>query len=131
MGTPIHGFNGYLYLGTTNAAPVGEITEYSLEMDADLQETTSLGDSWEERVKGPMKWSAKASGNFDTAANDLWTIATSTTISKMYLYADRSGTGRYYYGTAWLKLPTILSGGVKQKASVALSLDGSGTLATN
>lgn len=129
----IHGKNAVIYLapGTGAAVEVSEQNSYSIEMDFDLAETTELGDLWGTAVKGIMKWSGQLDGNFNTASNGLWSAATSTTVSNFYIYPDRANTTQYYYGTCWVKLGTILSGGVTDKAKASVKLVGDGTLSKN
>ena len=130
MGTPIHGKDAAIYLqaGGAEAVPIGEQAEYSIELDFDLAETTELGDSWPTFVKGISKWMGSFSGNFDSASSDLWNAATATSARKYYAYPDRGTTTRYYYGTCWVKLPTVLSGGLTDKAKSAVGITGEGAL---
>ena len=129
----IHGSGAVIYLspGTGAAVQVSEQTDYSIEMDADIQDTTSLGTSWGFGVRGQNKWSGSASGNFDTTSNTLWSAGTSTAAQRIYLYPDRAVPTAYYYGMAYVKLGTVVAGGVSAKATSGITFTGNGELAKN
>jgi hypothetical protein len=131
--TAIHGKNAAVYLspGTGAAVPVSEQQSYSIEGDFDTADTTELGDVWGGAVKGVHKWSGKLDGNFNTAGVTLWSAFLSDLPNNFYLYPERSNTSRYYYGTCWVKLDTVLAGGVTDKSKTTVSLTGDGTLAYN
>ena len=130
----IHGKDAVVYLGdgaSGNAIEISEQNTYSIEHDFDLATTTELGDSWDTAVKGVMKWSGSVEGNFNTTSSQLWSAATGSSTSKFYIYPTRSVTTRYYYGTCWVKLGTILGGGTTDKAKSSISLIGDGALSQN
>jgi hypothetical protein len=130
MGTPIHGGNAILYLsaGSGEAVPVGELTDYSIELDRDIQDATALGTSWGSSVGGPMSWSGSLSGNFDLASKVLWLAGTSINAQKFYIYPLRTASTDYYYGMAFVKLGKVIAGGSKAKATVSATLHGVGEL---
>ena len=133
MGTPVHGINGVLYLspGTGAAIEIGELKDYSIETDTDLQDVTALGDAWDRMVRGAMRWTLNASGNFDKASKSLWLAAVATTVQSFYLYPDRSVTTSYYYGQGWVKAPRVVAGGVRAASSVSLQIAGNGAHSLN
>jgi hypothetical protein len=130
----IHGKDAIIYLGdgaSGEAIAISEQNTYSIEHDFDLADTTELGDSWSSAVKGIMKWTGRVDGNFATDSNQLWSAATGASASKFYLYPTRSSATRYYYGTVWVKLGTVVAGGTTDKAKSSISLIGEGTLSKN
>jgi hypothetical protein len=129
----IHGKDAVIYLapGSGAAIEVSEQNTYSIEMDFDLADTTELGDSWTTAVKGLMKWSGKIDGNFNTGSNTLWLAAVASVPCAFYLYPQRSVAANYYYGTAWVKLGTVVGGGTTDKAKSSVALIGDGTLSKN
>ena len=130
----VHGKNAIIYLGDGASGEAIEISEqnsYSIEHDFDLADTSELGDTWKTNVKGLMSFSAAIEGNFNTASNQLWSAATGSNTSKFYLYPNRSNTTQYYYGTCWVKLGTVVSGGTTDKIKSSLALTGDGALSKN
>ena len=130
----IHGKNAVIYLGDGASGEAIEISEqnsYSIEHDFDLADTSELGDTWKTNVKGLMSFAGSFEGNFNTASNQLWSAATGASASKFYIYPDRSSATRYYYGTAWVKLGSILNGGTGDKAKSSVALTGEGALSKN
>jgi hypothetical protein len=117
----------YLSPGTGAAIPLGEQCDYSIELDADIQDVTSLGSTWGASVKGINKWSGSASGNFDLASKTLWSAGISTAAQTLYVYPG-TGDTLYYYGMAFIKLGKALAGGVTAKASSGFSFTGTGAL---
>lgn len=130
MGTPIHGKEATIYLqgSGTEAILVSEQSEFSIEFDYDTSETTALGDSWREYMRGVMSWSGSFSGNFDVADTVLWNAAMANSVRKFYLYPDRATATRYYYGTCWVKLGTIIGGSVNDKAKTSVNITGDGPI---
>lgn len=125
----IHGKNAALYMGISAAALVTEATEFHISIDADKVDDSSFGDTWETRLKSALKWTGSFSGNFDTASSDLFDIATSASICKIYMYPDRADTTKYYYGTCW---PNLTIDMVRtDKGSISGDFEGSGQLAKN
>jgi len=133
MGTPIHGAGAILYLapGTGAAIPVGEQTDYSIELDADIQDVSALGSFWGSSVKGLNKWSGSFNGNFDRASKTLWMAGTSAEAQRFYLYPLRTEPTQYYYGMIFVKLGRAIAGGVTAKASTGVTFTGQGELGLN
>ena len=131
----LHGKNSRLYMngGTGDAEPVAEAMEWSIDVDFDTDPDPALGDDWETRLKGLMRFSGSFSGNFDDAQDTLFDAAISETPASFYLYPAQKGAAssvaRYYYGTIWPKVS--LSGGVSSKISDSVSFEGQGPLAKN
>lgn len=126
----IHGKNAIIYLspGAGAAAVVSEQNTYSIEMDFDLSDTSELGDTWATAVQGLLKWSGSADGNFDMGSSALFSAATGGVTCSFYLYPARSSMTQYYYGSVWVKLGTVIAGGIGDKAKTAISFVGDGAL---
>lgn len=133
MGTPIHGAGAIIYLspGSGVAIPVAEQTDYSIELDADIQDVSALGSSWGSAVKGLNKWSGSLNGNFDRASKTLWLAGTSPNAQRMYVYPLASDPTQYYYGMVFVKLGRAIAGGVTAKASTGVTFNGQGELGLN
>jgi hypothetical protein len=133
MAIPIHGAGAQLWLssGSGEAVFVGELQEYSIELDADIQDVSALGSTWGSSVKGMNKWSGSASGNFDTASKVLWSASISVNAQKFYLYPIFTSPTIYYHGTCFVKLDRALAGGISAKSSVGFSWSGQGALSVN
>ncbi len=130
----IHGKNAIVYLGSA-AVAVGEQVDYDITMTPSFADTTTLpnatGAVWNTQVKGPMGWAGKCAGKFDPSSSALWDLAISDSATNFYLYPTAATMTKYYYGTAFVSLPTVLAGGVKKDITNALALAGTGVLSHN
>jgi hypothetical protein len=133
----ISGKNAIVYLaGTgTSAIAMSEQTDYQLDLVDTFVDVTSLpnatGMVWNTQIKGSLGWTGKLSGNFDTTTTNLWDASVSGSAMNMYLYPSASTMTAYYYGTTFVTLKPILSGGVKKAITNAVDLNGTGTLSRN
>lgn len=130
----IHGKNAIVYLGSA-AVAVGEQVDYAINMSESFADTTTLpnasGVVWETKVKGPIGWNGKLTGKFDPTSTALWDMALLDAAQNMYIYPSASSMTRYYYGTCFVTLPTLLDGGVKKDITNAVTLTGNGALSKN
>ncbi len=130
----IHGKNAILYLGSS-AVAVGEQVDYDITMKDSFVDTTTLpnaaGVVWETQLKGPKGWAGKCTGKFDTTSTALWDLAIADGATNMYLYPSASSMSKYYYGSTFVTLPTLLAGGVKKDITNAVTLSGTGVLSHN
>jgi hypothetical protein len=133
MSTPIHGAGAVIYLsaGSGVAVPLAEQCNYSIELDADIQDVSALGSTWGSAVKGLNKWSGSADGNFDMASKALWLAGISVNAQNMYLYPLATSPTLYYYGMCFIKLGKAIAGGVSAKSSSGFSFTGQGALSVN
>lgn len=132
--TNIHGKAAILYLGAAGAAAIqiGEQVDWSIDMDMATVDTTPLGQTWKQFVKGLMGYTLTFSGNFDTASTQLFLAATSTVVEKWYLYVAGAGSPtQYYYGTAWIQLNKVAAGSVTSKAASSFKGTGHNSLNFN
>ena len=127
----LHGKGSVLYMsdGTAAAVKISEAAEWSIDVDFDESPDPALGDAWETRLKGLLRFAGAFSGNFDDAQDTLWDAAVATTSAKFYLYPDSATTTRYYYGNIWPKVS--VDGSVTGKENFAVSFAGDGQLAKN
>ena len=127
----IHGSRALIYLSPDGdaVAPLAEQANYSIELDADIQDVTALGQTWGAAVKGINKWSGSADGNFDTGNKAPWTAGTSVASQYLYIYPQgTAATGQFYSGMCFVKLAKALAGGVTSKAASGFSFTGTGAL---
>lgn len=94
----ISGKDGKVTDGTNT---VGEISEWSLDIDADVIEVTKFGDQWRVKIVGLKDWSGSFAGRWDMsdllgqkAFQDALLGGTTKTLR---LYANAT---QYYAGTA-------------------------------
>ena len=130
----IHGKNAVVYLGSA-AVAVGEQVDFAITMTDSFADTTTMpnatGAVWETQVKGPKGWSAKLTGKFDPTSVALWDLALSDSATNFYLYPQAASPTRYYYGSVFVTLPTLIDGGVKKEITNAIALNGNGALSRN
>jgi hypothetical protein len=93
--------NAQLYLGVTNASPVAETFDLSIDMSTDTAEDTAHGDVWRTFIPTLSSFELTVNAHVDMAtgggALTAWAIA--RTVLKFYLYPDRNTTTVYWYGT--------------------------------
>ena len=125
----LHGKGSVLYMsdGANAAVKVSETAEWSIDVDFDEDPDPAVGDSWETRLKGILRFSGAFSGNFDDAQDTLWDAAIAATSAKFYLYPASGTATRYYYGNIWPKVG--VAGGVGGKETFSVSFTGDGQLA--
>ena len=112
----------------SEAVPISEAMEVSLNVDFDEDPDPAFGDSWETRLKGLLRFSGSFGANYDTAqgGNAVWEAAVATTSRKMYLYPTSATATNYYYGNIFPKLG--ITGSVSSKGSTSNSFSGDGQL---
>ncbi len=118
--------------GSSAAVAVGESVEYSLETDQGLEEVSALGSTWAVHVlSGAKKWSGSLRGNFNTASAALWDSAVLDKVCRLYLYPHTDATSEYFEGTAWVKLGTVIAGGMTAAPKTAVQFTGDSDLTYN
>ncbi len=131
----ITGKGGVVYLATSTAGAASNVAEqvdYSIETDQSFEEVSALGSTWAVHVlTGSRKWSGTGRGNFDVTSNNLWTAASAQAPLRFYLYPQSAVATLYYYGTGWVKLGTVITGGNTSAPKTAWSIQGDGELAKN
>jgi hypothetical protein len=93
--------NAQLYLGVTNASPISETFDLSIEVTTDTAEDTAHGDTWRTFIPTLSSFEISIGAHLDFAASGgqliAWVIARTTL--KFYLYPDRNTATVYWYGT--------------------------------
>jgi hypothetical protein len=115
--------------GTGAAVKITEAADWTIDVDFDKDPDPALGDTWETRLKGLLRFTGSFAGNFDDAQDDLWDATVATTVSKFYLYPDSGTATRYYYGNIWPQVS--VAGGVAGKETFTVAFEGDGQLAKN
>jgi hypothetical protein len=94
------GTNAIIYLGTTNASPITETVDLSIETTTDTAEDTAHGDVWRTFIPTLSTFDMSITKHFDSAAGggQLQTWAINRTQLKYYLYPDRADSTVYWYG---------------------------------
>lgn len=107
-----HGRGGAVLLASANAgaaASVANLTQWSLSIDMDTAEVSSLGDTFKSYVAGLKNASASLSGYWSDDADiplDAFDQAQSGGTINCYLYPAGTGVAKYWYGAVW---PTGIS----------------------
>lgn len=102
-----HGKAGVVYLSTTGTGTAQNtlnMSAWTLDLDTDLVETTSFGDSNKTYVQGLRNVQGTISGFWNDAEAKLFSASTSTDGCKLYLYPSSNATTKYAYGPAWLSV---------------------------
>lgn len=103
MGT-LAGTNAIIYLGVTNASPITETFDLSIETTTDFADDSSHGDVWRTFIPTLSTFEMSIGKHFDDAAGggqlQAWAIA--RTVLKYYLYPTRASAAVYWYGTCYL-----------------------------
>jgi len=93
--------NAQLYLGVTNASPIPETFDLSIETTTDTAEDTSHGDVWRTFIPTLSSFEISIGAHLYMAAGGgaltAWAIA--RTVLKFYLYPDRNTTTVYWHGS--------------------------------
>lgn len=93
-----------VYLGVTNASPITETFDLSINVTTDTAEDTAHGDTWRTFIPTLSSFDMSISKHYDDAAGggqlQAWVIA--RTALKFYLYPSRNTTSIYWYGTIYL-----------------------------
>lgn len=104
MGTTAASINAQLYLGVTNASPIDETFNLSIETSTDTAEDTAHGDVWRTFIPTLSTFDLTIDKHVDfaTGGGQLQAWMISRTVLKYYLYLDRTVPTVYWYGTARL-----------------------------
>lgn len=124
--TAISGKDGKVTDGTNTLA---EISEWSLDIDADVLEVTKFGDGWRVKIVGLKDWSGSFAGRWDMsdtlgqkAFQDALLGGTTKTLR---LYANAT---QYYSGTAIIEGLSV-EAAVDSTVDTDWSFQGTGALA--
>lgn len=110
----LSGYNGKVMVGTAEAA---EISEWNLEVEAEMLDVTKFGESWKAQIPGLKSWKGTFLGRWDMTDTDgqlvLQNAMLGGTSVTLNLYVD--GT-HYYSGTAYINK-------ISPKAAVSATSD--------
>ncbi len=101
----IGGRNATMYANITSAGtaePVAFLSSWELSAVSDRFEVTAFGDTTKTYVAGLPDATGSYSGFYDNATAQTFTAALDGVARKVYLYPDRTNTGQYFWGTAFL-----------------------------
>lgn len=127
----IHGKGAIIYAspGSGAAIPIAEQVDWSIDFDEALVDVTPLNNTWKSFVKGLMGWSGSFSGNFDSTSKTLWTAATGTTKSNLYLYPfGAADMAKFYSGVGWIQLGKVAAGSTTSAAKSSFKITGDDAL---
>jgi hypothetical protein len=108
---------------STEASPVAQLTDWSLNMTTDTQETTAFGATNKTYVQGLPDVSGDFKGFWNDADLIMAAAAKSSDGCKIYLYpstdASTGAAGKYAYGPSWLNVSyaTSVNGVVSSSGS--------------
>lgn len=100
-----HGKKSQIYISTSGAgtaAYVPFIADWTLDKSTDTVEVSAMGDTNKSFVQGLPNCQGTFSGFFDSAQDNLFDAAESSTPVKMYIYPSSDAPTIYHYGTAWV-----------------------------
>lgn len=123
--TAISGKDGKVTDGTNTLA---EISEWSLDVEADVMEVTKFGDQWRVKIVGLKDWSGSFAGRWDmTDTNGQLAFQNAIlggTTKTLRLYVNAT---QYYSGTAIIEGLSVESA-VDSTVDTDWSFQGSGAL---
>lgn len=111
----------------------GAVRSATLNVEADVQEDTAMGDTYRSKLGGLKDWTLELEFNQDFAASQidatLWPLlGTTTTVKIKPTSAATSATNPEYSGTALLSEYPPLDGSVGDVATVSVTFEGAGAL---
>lgn len=127
----LKGYAGSVKAGSTPTS-TGEIKSFSLSINADVQETTSLGSAWATNVSTIKRWTAKVDAQFDIgdSGQDEFRsafLAGSSVNLEFYLGGTTGAGNAKYVGSALIDSISI-GNDVAGIVSASFSVTGSGAL---
>lgn len=120
-----HGKNGVVKVGSNS---VGEVTDFSIDINTEVADDTQMGDAWNTHLIGQNSWSAQITANWDPAdTNGQVALAEGASVT-LHLWSYGAATGaKGKTGTATV---TKIAGSVpmRNKTSITFSVTGNGAL---
>lgn len=123
----LSGTLGSVVYTTGGTTMVGEMKEWSLDMQMDMPDATAFGDNWREFTSGIKTWTGTFAGNFDSADS------VQTSLRSAFLAGSVCGlrfyvsTANYFSGSAYIngQTPATAFDGL---ATIEYSIQGTGAL---
>ena len=88
--------------GSGTAIPVASLDTWQIDMQTQLVDVTSFGDTNIQYVQGLPDAKGKLTGFWDDTDTTLMTARTSTAAVPVYLYPSTDAASKYAYGVAWV-----------------------------
>ncbi len=116
----LKGYSGNIKSGTTT---IGEMSDWSLDVNADIVDTSAFGDEWKKKTATQKDWSGSCSGRLypADAGQTALTIGADVT---MRFYVDSS----HYYSGAGIVESISRSASVGGVIEVTFNFTGNGEL---
>lgn len=105
----LKGYAGNIKAGTT---VIGEMSDWSLDVNADIVDTSAFGDEWKTKVATQKDWSGSCNGRLDTSDSGQSALTIGADVT-MNFYVDST---HYYSGNAVVE-------SISRSAAVAGTVD--------
>lgn len=99
-----HGKGGVAYLaasGSGSATNVANLTQWSLSLETDTSQVTSMGDEWKSFVRGTKGGSGSLQGYFADDADVPFDAFDDGNKVACYLYPSKDAPSKYWHGYVW------------------------------
>lgn len=119
-----HGKGGVLYLAVNNAGSavrVANLSQWSINLQADKSDVSALGDDWKSYVRGLKGGTLKASGFWADDADVPYDAFDADEKVSAYLYPSKSAPSKFWSGYIW---PDAITCDAPVSGPVAMSMDG-------
>ncbi len=132
MAYPIHGKVCEVTVDAATANQVGELSEWTIDVELETDEDTEFQDDWKTHLVGLASWSGSMSGSFDPSdtyqkeIHDL-IVASTPTGSVADARFQLEDSGDYYSGTIIINSASI-GAGIAGKVTAEYGFIGTGAL---
>lgn len=123
----LSGTLGSIVFTTGGTTVVGEMKEWSLDMQMDTPDATAFGDTWREFVSGIKTWTGSFSGNFDGSDSAQTSLRSAFLAGSVCSYRFAVDSSHYFAGSALIngQSPSTSFDGL---ATTEFSIQGTGAL---
>ncbi len=126
--TALAGYSGKVVRFNSSEYQIAEMSEWSLDVNADILEVTEFGDGWKVKIAGLKDWTGSFSGRFDESDTNgqdaLWSALTGGTMETLRLFVNAT---KYWTGTALISSESP-SASVDSTVDAEFGFEGSGAL---
>ena len=116
----LKGYQGNFKVGTTT---VGEISEWTLDVSADIVDTSAFGDEWKNKTATQKDWTGSITGRLDTSDTGQSALIIGADITANF-YVDAT----HYYSGAGVVESISRSAAVADVITVTFNFTGNGAL---
>lgn len=102
MGTPKHGVNSRLYMGSSTAIPIAESHTLKFEVKTDFAEDSAQGDTWKTYLPGLSDLVGSLAKWYDAATHVVMDAVINRTLQKAYFYPDAADSANYIWFCAYV-----------------------------